>query len=149
MFNQIIQRYQQCSVPSPGIVALYCCVSFHINSHSKSSTIIQIIQILQMIIPTMIIMILTIRIEPFPIPLLPREKHLPGSGHRTPSTDGDADDADGDDYDDDDDDNNLYIIGAVCLCVTKKWPIFFLFNFFSLIFFSPKNLLTIFFNFLV
>ena len=50
-----------------------------------------------MIIPTMIIMILTIRIEPFPIPLLPREKHLPGSGHRTPSTDGDADDADGDD----------------------------------------------------
>ena len=73
-----------------------------------------------MIIPTMIIMILTIRIEPFPIPLLPREKHLPGSGHRTPSTDGDADDADGDDYDDDDDDNNLYIIGAVCLCVTKK-----------------------------
>ena len=48
-----------------------------------------------MIIPTMIIMILTIRIEPFPIPLLPREKHLPGSGHRTPSTDGDADDADG------------------------------------------------------
>ena len=117
MFNQIIQRYQQCSVPSPGIVALYCCVSFHINSHSKSSTIIQIIQILQMIIPTMIIMILTIRIEPFPIPLLPREKHLPGSGHRTPSTDGDADDAD-----------DLYIMGAVCLCVCY---VFSYFNYFG------------------